>query len=342
MDHKGKEMSTGPREFLAKESELLRQNLEKLTMQWPPPFPQITQSLIEQVGFRPHSSSSLGWTGQFDALTILFPMLLADLLPENAFDLSRKWGVVHALYMIHSILDDRILDGQLKPNSPVVLYNRLVLLQAEHLFHSLAPNEEQWWITLHHDYLSHQAQQDSRLADSVSNASELEESAYGRAALGLLAGCGMLSSAGARASTVERVWEAYKPLVIALQWCDDVEDWEEDLKFHRPNLLLAQIGTLVRQTIDDLSDSWIGEIRKSLFYSGALANAFRRAADLMKKSASLYEHLGAVTVARLILDKSARIEERTHQYAVLYSTEILDILDREVSQLTSAMAGVSA
>ncbi len=313
--------------FLESESKLLKAEIGKSVSEWPEPYPQLTASLIEKARFRSNYPATEGWSRQFDPLTLLYPILHADLLVGEPLETIRPWNVVHGLYLIHSILDDRILDGQISKDAQLLLYNRLVLIHAERMLQTMSPPCASWWRQLHHDYVVFQGWKSENETlphgDWSGAMAELEEGAYGRAALGFLATSGMLSAAGCPDHFIQRVLEAYKPLVVALQWCDDFEDWRQDLSAGIPNLMLARLQFCQGLENADVRNTAPMQVERVLVVSASYSYALGRAQALLSESASRYAAMGASMLVQLIRRKTQRVAFREREHADALTRQIV-------------------
>lgn len=318
--------------FLDREMDCMRTELGKLSRSWPSALAEINLAVISRTGFQPTASASDGWSSQFDPLTLLYPALHFELLPNADASLLRKWNVLHMLYLIHSVTNDRLLDGQIQADASYFLYDRFVLLQAERSLRELIQNHADWWETLHHEYICHQlgAADSSDQPSSSWNdiARRLEAAAAGRAALGFLATSAMLTANGMERASVQKVYEAFKCIVIALQWCDDFEDWRDDYTQNRSNLMLVRMRHISRSS--EISSLPI--VAAQLMESGARHFALERASTLFAQAREHYCEFGAIMLSELIGQKSNLVSQKLDRLMEVFLRRIMDGLNDQISE----------
>lgn len=301
-------------QYIQTEKKYLSESLHRLSQEWPHALRELSHSIIRRAGFREDVDARKGWLSQFDTLTLLYPSLQSDALASSDTELLRQCNTLHSLYLVHSVLEDRILDSQVDDTPSFHIYDKLILLHAEHLYHSLAPKECEWWAGLHHLYLRSQMAQVSGHVDSNSNwelrLSQIEADAAGRAALGFLATSAMLSSLGVRKDRVEMVFDAFNQIATALQWCDDFEDWRDDVRTSRPNLMIERMR-FVYGEIDALSEEIL---RGMLIRSGVAGYALDRARELLHRARQIHLLLDGRMMAEVLEHKTRDVSRRLEGY----------------------------
>ncbi len=219
--------------------------------------------VIEALRFREQGAEA-HLQGLFSDLTLFYPSILADDLGVSTSEFVESIQYVHFLFIIHTVLEDRLLDGQTRFVPDAYLLNKYIseagwiksLGAAEK--NGLLQEYQVWATRLSREYMASQSQSLKAKRNGFETRVEsLESLAARRGLLGFLSVALLSLKAKLSEQNRNRILTAYQSIVVALQWADDLEDWSEDQRLGNPNLVWASAtrnaskGLPVRDSIEN-------------------------------------------------------------------------------------------
>lgn len=306
-----------------KAKSILRSDLESAYGRLPRCAARTARDMATRIGFSNRPADD-GWTGHFSNLILLYPWHFAPKRLRGSEEV-RKATLAHALLLVHSVVDDRQIDGQIGLDPAGMLASRALLLEALGLLRTIpAPDpglRERAFEAILRAYLDAQTRTLGETRDS--SVPELERLAAGRAAPGALAPLTLLCMESRDTLDLRTAWKAFAALGVAYQWADDASDWRADLMqpdAGRSNLALA----LDRRTARAGSESGARSI-------GLEVAAIDRAEAKFAESARLHERLGRADAAEEIRAVAASMRLRRDRAVARFATALHRRLDRSVA-----------
>ena len=153
-------------------------------------------------------------------------------------------SLAHLMLLIHTFLEDRLLDGQTAFSRTEALFVKQLHLDGMDMLEDVAGESESGAALmkqLHSDYFWAQTTTYLTEDHSILVHDRVRRVATGRAAMGALASSALAARAGVDERTSRVMRNAYDCVVTGLQWADDMTDWREDLETGDENLLLLKL-----------------------------------------------------------------------------------------------------
>lgn len=290
--------------------------------------------------FAESSSRELrSWDDAFLSFTWEYPRLQFDGLPETGGEVLRIAQQAHREVLIHTFVDDRVLDGQIVLTVAESVFLRRLLFSALDRIATLASERRLRFPTrLQEQYLESQAMHFC-CEEQEASGIQICRAVAGRAALGALAVMGLAEAFKCDGRTQRRIKNAYDCLVIGLQWVDDLEDWRQDLHLGADNLLLIRLKQSGLNPYSHPANTVrCANVGYALKTRGIVDLAIDRAERWFNTARVRQERLGCMRLASSISDMVGRLDAARLRCLSKIDDDIADAhaLVRERSQTTSA------
>ena len=205
---------------------------------------ETSRTVLDTLRIRPDREPR--WTERLSPLVVLYPLLQSQAWSDRPTEAVCTATVVHMFLLMHTFIDDRVIDNQ-HPLTPaeIVLAKQAALVAQRIARESslLPPPVDRLWFDSFERYhgaqLQHYAQSGQTMAEEALDAHE--QIVADRAALGQLGVIVACHTAG-RADLQPALSRAFNDLAVGLQWEDDLMDWPHDFATDQQNLLLASLG----------------------------------------------------------------------------------------------------
>lgn len=310
----------------------LTEDWKALLKGFPEPLRECSESLRRKLCFNRRNSE--GWPGEFSELTLLYPVLQAEGLDSLSAEEVRSLALCHLLFLIHSVIEDRQLDGQTVLLPAEILFSKHVFatgLQRLRMIQGLRAPELDAWID---QVLRYYAEaQLTRLTGPHSPRTPMKLSgpaslAAGRASLGCLSVIGLGVMARCSSGRIAEMIEAFESLAIALQWADDADDWPGDFIENRDNLVLHELEFMgIALEGIPRSPRGLAVIGRHVLQRGLKLNALDNASAELRSALRIQRELNCLTLA----DSIEGLVEKMGAIADRWLNDLLDNLSREIT-----------
>ncbi|PCJ66988.1 MAG: hypothetical protein COA73_00640 [Candidatus Hydrogenedentota bacterium] len=292
---------------LAYDSDLrqLRRDWESCVTALPAMLRMAESGILDKLNLK-ESTEKPDLMNQFTPLVLLYPQYQCEGFEEVSHELHTHANLAHLHFLVHTFIEDRLLDGQVDLARADMLLMKHMLIHGQALLDSLGRPDP--WMTAKLNRLQENniVSQISRYSRDPSRTPALRHSsifriASGRASFGILTTLALLHSQGVCRSKLRKVENAFNCLVTGLQWLDDLDDWEEDLANHDDNLLIFTLRT----TGYDMDTSPLRNCRrialgKAIKDKGVAKFAIKQAERYMKAASKKQRELGCIQLSKLI------------------------------------------
>ncbi len=302
--------------LLDAEIQSLRIHFELFSESLPSCLAKTGQRICDRIQFRANAAEP-DWVGQFSTLTLLYPRLQAEPLSDIRQEALKRAGLAHLLLLIHSIIEDRQLDGQIELSKDEILFSKTIYQRALEMLSMVAPARDLTYLG-HRDRLigDYCASQVAKYTDTRGNWSgirgrdDFSALAAGRASLGALASLALVRAAGADATWGVEATGAFDALTIGLQWLDDTGDLELDFLNGDENLILHLMSDGTNDVRPmDRTGYGVNMLRKRVIENEFLFDALDKAIEELRSAAASFLRLGCTRLGRLaneLADKTAQ------------------------------------
>ena len=274
-----------------------------------PQLLETSRTVLDTLRIRPDQKPR--WTERLSPFVVLYPLLQSQAWSERPTDTARTANVVHLFLLMHTFIDDRLIDNQ-HPLAPeeIVLAKQAALVAQQIARESslLPPLVEAHWFECFERYYRAQLANYTRFEDvSADVALEADEQIVAdRAALGQLGAVAAAHAAG-RADLQPALSRAFDDLAVGLQWEDDLMDWSHDLTTNQRNLLLAGLDS------DSSGNGGVNErlrtVEEGIIQKGTYTLAVERAGARMAAAEEQQRALGCDGLAAAIAGRRRGIED---------------------------------
>ena len=277
------------------------------------------------------------YSGNFSPLTINF----ADLQMHSdsyGADVEPSFFWAHILLVFHAFVMDHEADAQIVVDRSDRLLSTRLLIEGFTILEDATNGDQLVRHAIRRIYREHASANAAQYVVPVDGESRplsdgrLFEVAAGRAALGFAATHAFALHRGLADETVLQMQRAYDCLVVGLQWCDDLDDWREDLHTGDENLLLIRLRErgldAYAHPDNDLRHANVGH---ALVAHGLVDHALAQASVLYSEALAIQESLGCVALADLICK---RIEA-----LALIRDMVLTLIDEDIMAQLARSSG---
>ena len=308
------------------EIQALASRFDEFTKTLPPSLADVSRSLADRIGIHDHAER-FDWISQFSPLTLLYPSLQVEFHENVDPECVREATLAHFLLLIHSFVEDRMLDGQIELNRAEFLFTKTLFSEAMNILDAFGDNQTDWSTRLLRDYVSAQIEgyDGSDIPHrAVRESSRIRKIAPGRGYLGAIATMELVSSCGSSPTTQRVVKNAFDALLMAMQWEDDMEDWMEDVAKGDINILLHLLQRSGRDPYSHApSATRVANVGYALCEEGIIATAAMHAKRWYKAASDRQRQLGCHTLAQLIESRAARMDDLAKRAVEKIENEVL-------------------
>ena len=277
------------------------------------------------------------YSGNFSPLTVNF----ADLQMHSdgyGADVESSFFWAHLLLVFHSFVMDHEADGQMVVDRVDRLVSNRLLVEGLTMLEDATGGDARVRDAIRAVYREHASANAARyiVAEDPDRSPIPDERVFdvasGRAALGFAATHALALHRGLADDTILQMRRAYDCLVVGLQWCDDLDDWREDLHTGDENLLLIRLRErrldAYAHPDNDLRHANVGH---ALVAHGLVDHALAQATVLYSEALAIQESLGCVALADLI---RKRIEA-----LVPIRDNVLSLIDEDIMAQLARSSG---
>lgn len=283
----------------------------------------------------PDFGSSPRWVDRFSRVTLLYPLLHSEGVLALDRDAARHCCVAQTLFVVHAFIDDHQLDGQLVLSREERLLDRwLVATALETLRRSLPELGAALDVmaSLQQAYVEAQTWPYATPPPGFEPAAKWPAAASaGRAALGLIPTLALALASGCTEAQLRQIKGAFDELAFGLQWMDDLEDWKDDRRGGRENLLLHEL-TMQTSDVEAQAPATEDDVAVELMRHGIIARAVSEAKQAFHNAQATAADLGCRTLRDLIQRKIARVEAIETSLAKARIAMIFDSLRANLGQ----------
>lgn len=287
---------------LAEELQGLEHGLDLFLLQKRPELCAASEGLRSSLRLRRGAAS---WPGSFSPLVSLYPMLQAEPFFDRLGIAARQACLPHLLLLVHSFVEDRILDRQRPSSRAELVFSKQLFCDAQSLLRVLAGDAP--WIQTCIDQANEEYCRGELFSFPLGGSAErwpsVRRAVAGRAKLAGVAYQCLLRLAGASAAQLAMADAAFDALVVGLQWEDDLVDWTDDVATQSDNLLLWHLERSRGERLTSLE-----EIARAFKSGGVTRHALAAAKEEWRAAAELQREIGAPFLASLIDERIGRLE----------------------------------
>lgn len=330
-----------------REREAIQAEFDETLLHASPDYRAVSQGIITRSGLRA-GQNSLKWADQFSTLVLLYPTHQASCLEGLGRSLVRSANVAHLCFLVHTFVDDRHRDGQVKLSDVESRFvNDLVpigctILETLPIQGSKLSAEARIVEDTRNQLLDVRASAFDFLYDVRERALSLV--AIDRAILGYFSTATLVGLVRSDLDVSLRLVQAYFLLVLGMQWIDDTEDWKEDLALGDSNLLLESLKSrkMIKVGRRPFSTT-MRDISRVLSESDALDYAILRADTCFGCALTIQAELGCnqltkqlkILRKRLVLARQRLKRSEAEEFSSASSIDVSDSLRQRDLQVSN-------
>jgi hypothetical protein len=228
---------------IAEELGLLQEAFDRRLTAMGPRLALAARDLPDRLGIRTRRPPL--WTRRLSPIVTLYPLLQTESLGGLSRADARVATLAHLFFVVHSFVDDRLLDRQTSLTRAEIVFGREAFAEGELLLLDLYSEARSVLAETRRAQRDYHLAQIHRFGDVEGDRSRarsgLREIVAARARPGRIVITVLLQQLRMPGEIVAQQEAIFDSLAVGLQWEDDLHDWPGDLAAKQDNLVLESL-----------------------------------------------------------------------------------------------------